>query len=461
MKNIIVTLVLLGTMGIAEDQALIVGCCSEYKHGGISLLAGTENDAKHIRNILQNRGVKPNNIDYLVEKDATYKNITEKLKAKESSNLKKGDTLYVYYSGHGTSTGDRGVFSNKLTSDEDILKRLNNSAGLITYDFDMRHPKDALIITSRDFKPTFKKLDDRGINIVWIADACYAGNAYRSANGTGSKFITINKENFGWTPPKSQTNYKNLLFYGASVSTITTQEIKYKGEARGAFSVELVNCLNKNYGSSTISNKDLKNCLEKNYANFVFDSSVYPIDDRLDSQRVITASSKHSNSQQNMTNISFKEKLFALQNDTAPLKLNIYSDDAPNLTIDTFCFGEILNIDLQNPTNNLAVFTLDNKNKMIMLYPNKDSRPNQKLKQIIQTEVQDPVGTDKVKVFAIADTTTYASIWKYKNKEAGVLSSADVETIYHALNKSKKFQSTLVEVKTIKTPVKECREGDI
>ena len=191
MKKVIVTLALLGTMGIAEDHALIVGCCSEYKNGSIPELAGTKNDARHIRNILQDRGIKTQNIDYLVEKDATSRNITKKLKAKESSNLKKGDTLYVYYSGHGTSTGDRSDFSTKLTSDADILKRLNNSAGLITYDFDIDHPENTLIITSRDFKPTFKKLDDKGVKIVWIADACYAGNAYRCGNCTKSKFVTI------------------------------------------------------------------------------------------------------------------------------------------------------------------------------------------------------------------------------------------------------------------------------
>lgn len=462
MKNIIIISTLLGTtMCMAENQALVIGCCSNYKLEGIPLLGGTENDARYIKNLLQSREVKPKNIDYLVEEDATFKNITEKLKAKEFSNLKRGDTLYVYYSGHGTSTGDEGVFSRKLTSNKDILKRLNNSAGLIPYDFDIQHPKDTLIITSRDFKPTFKKLDDRGINIVWIADACYAGNAYRSLSGIRSKFITINKDDLGWTPPRGQTTYKNLIFYGASISTMVARETKYKGEARGAFSVELVNCLNKNYGTSTISNKDLKKCLEKNYSNFVFDSSVYPIDNRLDTKEIIAAPAKNSSSEQNMTNTSFKQKLFSLQNNTTPLKLNIYSEDAPNLTIDTFCLGEMLDIDLQNPTNNLAVFTMDSANKIIMLYPNRNSKSNQKLKQIIRTEVQYPVGTDKVKVFSIADTATYTTIWKYKNKEAGVLSSSDVETIYDALNKSKKFQSALVQVKTIKTPVNECRKGDI
>lgn len=451
---------LLQGVSIAEDQALIIGCCGQYANGGISLLRGTKNDARHIRDLLIERGVKEKNIDYLVEKDATQYNISQKMKAKASSGLKRGDTLYVYYSGHGTSTGDSGVFAKTLRDNPNILERLVNSAGLITYDFDMKHPEETLIITSRDFKPTFETLDDRGVNIVWIADACYAGNAYRSSSVKKSKYVTIEKDNLGWTPPKGKVKYNHLLFYGASVSTITTQEIRYKGEYRGAFSVELSNCLNEKTRASNISNKALKTCLEKNYSKFVFDSSVYPMDASRDTQKVIAARRTKQTSHHPRDNRTYKEKLFDLKNKREALKIKIYSENRESRAIDTFCYGEVLNIDLEKPASNVVALTMDIKGNVIMLYPNKNTQPNQKLKQVIQTEVQDPIGTDLVKVFVVDNARTYKTILHYKDREGGRLSLSEIENIYKALATSKKFSTTAVRVETIATPVDKCKEGD-
>ena len=458
MKKILMGLALVGSSLLAQNHALVIGCCSNYANAGIPLLKGTTNDASHIRTILLERAVTPANLDYLVEKDANYKNITSKVKALESSDLEKGDTLYLYYSGHGTSADDRSDFGKKLSGNADLLQRLNNSTGLIPYDFNISKPNETLIITSRDLRPTFEKLDAKGINIVWIADACYAGNAFRSGATDSAKRLNIHSKELAPSTYTTAPNYKHLLFYGATLTDIMTVETHYKGEYRGAFSVEVVNCLEKNYGKKEISNQDFKNCLENNYAPFAFSSSIYPIGNERASQVVIKVSAKPM--QTSTATQNYKEKLFALQNNTASVKLNIYSEDAKDKAIDTFCMRERLNIDLEKRANNVAVFTLDVNNKLIMLYPNSHTKRSHALSKIIQTDVQPPAGIDRVKIFTIQDQSVYDSIYQYKNRQDGVLSEAEAETIYNVLNKSKKFHTALVKVTTINTDIKQCLKGD-
>lgn len=458
MKKILISVAILGSSLIAQNHALVIGCCSEYLNSGIPSLKGTKNDASHIKRILLERAVRPANLDYLVEKDANYKNITSKVKALEKSNLQKGDTLYVYYSGHGASADDRSAFGKKLSGDADILQRLNNSTGLIPYDFDISKPNKTLIITSRDLRPTFEKLDAKGINIVWIADACYAGNAYRSTTKHSAKRVNIDTKELQPSTLTMPPKYKHLLFYGATLTDIMTEETYYNDEYRGAFSVEVVNCLEKNYDKKQITNQDFKNCLENNYAPFIFSSSIYPIGNKRATQLVMKASAKHI--QTNTAGLNYKEKLFTLQNNKPTLKLNIYSDDAQDKVIDTFCMREILNIDLAHKANNVVAFTLDINNKLIMLYPNSNTKKSYALSKIIQTEVQPPAGVDKVKIFTLQDQSVYDTIFKYKNKQEGALSEFEAEKIYKALKKSKLFSTALVKVTTIDTDIKQCLKGD-
>jgi hypothetical protein len=474
MKKLILGLSLLTSITLAEDHALIVGCCGQYKaQAGISLLKGTTNDAKHIYDILLDRGVQDKNIDYLVESDATYHNITSKLKAKNQNNLlNKGDTLYVYYSGHGTSVGDRSVFGKKLSSDKDLLNRLNNSAGLIPYDFDLNDPKHTLIITSRDFKPTFQALDAKGVNIVWIADACYAGNAHRSTNSLNPKKLfqdyqltekaqkSLKKEN-AYHANKNNNLYENLIFFGATLTTNMTEEVNVNDEYRGAFSVQVENCLKKRYNNSNITNKNLKECLEKNFVPFMFSSAIYPIDTRLDKRVIIKAPKKSEVKIEHLLN--YRDKLFALQSKQSPLKMNISSTKSPSLALDTFCFGEALEINISNKSNDELVmaFTMDSENRVIILTPNADTNRFSKTNKVVEANVTEPFGKDKVKVFTTTDKTLYQKISKFKNNVDGLLKDKHVQEIYNAFKKSGDFKAAYTEVTTVKTDVSICRNGDV
>ena len=465
-KTIIISLALLSTLGLAQDHALIIGCCSEYENpnSGIPTLRGTANDAKSMLDTLLKRGLKRANIDYLTERKATHKNIVSKLQAMTSSDLKAGDKLYLYYSGHGTSVGDRSDFGKKITSNKEILKRLNNSAGFIPYDFDLKNIEKTMIITSRDFKPTFKKLDGKGVQIVWIADACYAGNGYRSGANSHIKGTNLNSKAKERVKKESQKyssrgiRYNHLIFFGATVTNMVTQEVDYLGKTRGAFSVEVEKCINKRYGTKNITNKNLKECLKKHFAPFAFSSAIYPIDKRLDKQIIIKAPRKSHN--QSKPQKSFRDKLFALQSNKPALEMNIYSTYKPSLAINKFCNGEELAIDLKSKKPYVMAFTKDRNGRVIMLKPDGDSKFNQKDIQIVKTVVQPPFGKDQVKVFTTNDANLYKKIYTYRSKKEGILSGGDIESIYKALAKSRNFQTAKVELESLSTNFKTCRRGD-
>lgn len=464
MRKLLSVLMFLGVLE-ASDHAIVVGCCTEYQNpdNGIPLLRGVKNDATHILDTLLDRGVKRSNIDYLVEKDATYKNITQSIKSMESKDLKKGDTLYLFYSGHGTSLEDRSSFGKKLRTNRELLERLDGSTGFIPYDFDMESIKNTLIITSRDFRPSFETLDKRGVKIVWIVDACFSGNAYRSIGDDESKKVNLSSKSKSFADELSQSMgkkknlYKNLLFYGATTTNIKTIETDYKGERRGEFSVEVEKCLNAPYRDRYISNEEFKECLKKNYPPYVFASSIYPIDKSLDNEVLIKASDKASSS--NTTYQNFREKLFALENSQKALDLNIYSTYNEDIATDIFCQGEELAIKTETKGYIIAL-TQDRESKVIMLEPNSNSTNDRISKDVVSTKVQEPFGRDRVKVFSTQNKALYTQILAYKNRLGGVLFDEDIENIYNILKNSNDFQTASLEVKTIETDVHQCRKGD-
>ena len=449
----------------ASDYAIIIGCCGEYKNidDGIPLLKGVKNDANEMLNILLDRGVKRSNIDYLIEEDATYLNIRNSIKSMTSKPLKKGDTFYLFYSGHGTSLEDRSSFGKKLRTDEELLRRLEESTGFIPYDFDMNDIKNTLLITSRDFRPYFEILDKKGVSIIWIADACFSGNAYRSIGNDDSKKIDLTSKakslisDLRNSMALKSTLYKNLIFYGATTTNIKTTERNYKGKRRGEFSVEIEKCLNSKYNTNVIRNKDLKNCLKKNYPPYIYSSSIYPIDIELDNQKVMKSSDNPSVS--SFTASGFVEKLFTLENSKKALDLNIYSILDESIVNDVFCKGEELAINTKQKAYIMA-FTVDINGRIIMLVPNSWTQINRLSNSVVRTVVQAPFGKDRVKIFSTQNIELYKKIAKYKDRKEGILFSGDIENIYNTLKQSKDFETALLEVKTIKTPVNECRKGD-
>lgn len=449
----------------AENQALIIGCCEEYDpYVQASPLYGTQNDAKYIYDILVNerKVVKQHNTHYLLGPNATFKNIKRALHTLEKSNLDEGDTLYMFYSGHGTSLSDNKFFGKKIPDHEKVVEWMKNSAGFIPYDYNPKDVLNTLLISKRDFVPTFTKLDARGVKIVWIADSCYAGLGYRSVAGDSVKGFKLNDSirqrinTITNREYKKPPKYKNLLFYGASISTLPTQEKRYNHEARGEFSIEVERCLKKPYQDGNITHAAFKKCLESAYSSYNFQPSFSP-NGTQQAKQVLMPSTKSS---QSSTQQSYTEKLFALESSRNLLDISVkpkwYRGEKP---IKRFCKGERLTATLgQHKDKYIIAFSKDIYGRVIMLQPIKgESLHGNKL---FEMDVIKPFGTDKLKVFSTNNSTTYQRIYAYAGKQYGVLSTGDIEEIYKQLAKSRDFRTINVDVETIKTDVKLCTQGE-
>lgn len=465
-KKIALGLTLLSSALLAENQALIIGCCDNYAYlKKITPLYGTHNDARHIFDTLvnQRKAVKKSNTTYLTGEKATFKNITQSLKAMEKSNLKKGDTLYLYYSGHGTSLSDHGYFGKKLKTSKEVMQWIQKSAGFVPYDFNPNNLLKSLIITKRDFKPTFERLDARGVKIVWIADACYAGNAYRGQNNEKPKFVKLDPKLVALAQAQTQTyqynkesHYKHLLFYGASLTTLPTEEKPYQGETRGEFSIEVEKCLNKSYPNAVIRHKDFKKCLQSSYSNYAYNPAVVPLGNQQGEEVIVKAS---HNVQTNASAKSYTEKLFSLQNNQALLNMSIKSLLSKSEVIKTFCKGELLSVTLDNNRGKYIIALSKDKNgRVIMIHPNKNAPLSSN--QLFKTEVQQPFGTDYLKVFTTNDNSIFNTVKNYSNRKDGVLSATDIEMIYKALTKTNNFRTAQAKVNTISRDVSICKQGD-
>jgi len=462
--KIAVGLSIFSSVALAENHALIIGCCKKYPQlKNIKTLFGTENDAQHMFDLLVNehKAVLAKNTILLKGKKATYRKITKSLKdIEKSKSLNSGDTLYIFYSGHGTSLFDKGYFGRKFETDKMVREWISNSTGLIPYDFNPNRMLNSMIITKRDFKPVFKRLDSRGIKIVWIVDACFAGNAYRSsAKSDTQKFMKFDESEIVYSENKKKRdpNYKHLLFYGASLATLSTGEHPYQGESRGDFSVEVEKCLNKSYNSTNIRHRDFKKCLNANFSNTQIQHNYYPQDNRQDNQVVIKASKNPTLNRQSQ---SYKERLFALQNTQPLLNMSISSLRSKGKVIKTFCNREGVSLKLSGErAKYIIAFTQDSGGKMIMIQPDKKNKMTDN--ELINMDVKGPnFGIDKIKVFATNDKSVYNTALEFYNKPEGVLSSTEIEKIYKALKSSGDFKTANMSVETIQTDIEICKKGD-
>jgi Caspase domain/Domain of unknown function (DUF4384) len=136
-------------------------------------LLGTAADIDSMQQALTGRwGFAAGDVVALRNQDATHERILAEISALEKRSA-PGDTVLIYFSGHGTSAND-----------EDSSFDLPYATGAwVPYDIDVNTVATAqstLIIGRRDLVPRLKKLDQGGRLVVVISDSCYSGQVVRS-----------------------------------------------------------------------------------------------------------------------------------------------------------------------------------------------------------------------------------------------------------------------------------------
>ena len=206
-----------------KTYALIVGV-AKYKNPAIPQLQYADRDAMAFRNYLVATGVDSNNITLLLNEKATVSEFWANIGFLIDV-AKKGDKVFIYFSGHGD-------VENKT-----VVK----DAYLLPYDAPKCvYPAGAIAVVL--LKSWIAQLSASGIQAIFIADACRSGNLAGGREGMEAAAAML-KENW-------QDEIKILSCQPGELSL----EGKQWGGGRGLFSYELI----KGMTGAADKNKDGK-----------------------------------------------------------------------------------------------------------------------------------------------------------------------------------------------------------
>lgn len=274
--GLVLTLILLlpALPALAAKYALLVGL-NQYGKQGTSTLEGPVNDVRTLCEVLVRRwGFPKNNIVTLTDQQATGAGIRAELKRLETR-THPGDTVLLYYSGHGTSRSSVGVDATTHSIPE-------HTGAWLPYDL----PRDKgaqeqvanLIIGQRDLRPALERLDRGGRRVYLISDSCYSGEVFRGqscAAGAGKDEPLSSDVSEKFPEPAGGDltyPYQNVVFLSASGPGETAWDLKQAclrnyptldGQAHGALTDALLRALDGQLpgvdqdGDSQISHDEL------------------------------------------------------------------------------------------------------------------------------------------------------------------------------------------------------------
>jgi Caspase domain/Domain of unknown function (DUF4384) len=136
-------------------------------------------------------GFAPADVLALRDQEATHARILAEISALEQR-TSKGDTVLIYFSGHGTSAN----------ADENSFDLPYATGAWVPYDLDyssLPAANKSLVVGRRDLVPRLKRLDEGGRWVVVVSDSCYSGQVVRSFGQTFShtRFLPMNSRDLG------------------------------------------------------------------------------------------------------------------------------------------------------------------------------------------------------------------------------------------------------------------------
>jgi hypothetical protein len=136
-------------------------------------------------------GFAPADVLALRDQEATRERILAEISALEKRTV-KGDTVLIYFSGHGTSAN----------ADDNSFDLPYATGAWVPYDLDyssLPAANKSLVIGRRDLVPRLKRLDEGGRWVVVVSDSCYSGQVVRSFGQSFShiRFLPMNARDLG------------------------------------------------------------------------------------------------------------------------------------------------------------------------------------------------------------------------------------------------------------------------
>ena len=267
MRALVLILGLLSSV-YAEKFAVIVGI-NNYKNPlSVEALEGAVNDAEAFNYLFLNNGFKEENIIMLTDAQATKKGIQRALSEIERKIQKgRGDSFYYFHAGHGAKLS----IQRKVNKE---FENVGNTALLIPYEF-LKSDANSYILTKRDLKPLFKKIDRKISFGMLIFDSCYSENAYRGGSSLVDKkryhtrawtgTLEINEKEYLATTSDETYPYQHIISFSASGINDKSEEDNIS--KRGKFSMAVESCLKE---QPLTTDNSLKICLNRRYSKTLY-----------------------------------------------------------------------------------------------------------------------------------------------------------------------------------------------
>lgn len=155
----------------AEIRALVVGI-DDYQHA--TPLHGATSDAEDIEQSLRTIGVK--DLIKRLDSEATRDQISADWEHL-LDRAEPGDMIVFSYAGHGSQEKERVKGSEEDGQDEVLL----------LFDFDPNTPYPTGRLYDDELHDWFAKADQRGVDVLFLADACHSGTLTRSVDPRAPK----------------------------------------------------------------------------------------------------------------------------------------------------------------------------------------------------------------------------------------------------------------------------------
>lgn len=218
---------------VSELRGLVIGIDQYPRLGERARLDGAVNDARDIADALRRAGAR--DLIVLLDGEASKARIAQswqELTARSAA----GDRLVFSYAGHGSQEPEP-----KGRNGEPDGKNENFILG----GFSAEAPFNVERIVDDEMFDWLKQADDKGLRVIFIADACYSGGMYRSISTNVVKFrkVTIpeiTEDQLTLPPPAfanvSPSDFRNVTFVSGSEESRVVPEVRIEGQSRGALS---------------------------------------------------------------------------------------------------------------------------------------------------------------------------------------------------------------------------------
>ena len=163
-----------------ENHALLIGI-GAYK--AVRPLDGPPNDVAAVAALLRKYNYKPEFIHTLVDDRATKQAILQAMKALVAE-VKPGDYVFFYYSGHGTS------FYDSLNKMKAVIGEDTGASLPVDFNPSSLEAFGRSILLGRELRPYFTALDAKA-QVFAVYDSCYSQDSMKALPRGTPKYVSL------------------------------------------------------------------------------------------------------------------------------------------------------------------------------------------------------------------------------------------------------------------------------